>query len=266
MYRQHFGLTHAPLGKECTALWDDGQIAELSTQFNWLLQSPGIGLLTAEPGVGKTAALRQITRGLNPHQYQVIYFSETDFGRQDIYRRLAVKFGVRPAYKRAQLWQDLKEHITNLVTQKRILPVVIVDEAQNLPPEFMRDFPSFLNFAFDSQDRITVWLVGHPEVARLIDRSCYAALASRIQARYELHPIIDRESFRKLLAHGFEQAGCTHSLLSDTGIELVRLATNGNPRGAHTVIVTALRIATVKKLNHLPDDVVKEAITLLQKG
>ena len=266
MYRQHFGLTQAPLGKECSILWDDGQIAGLATKFKWLLQSPGIGLLTAEPGIGKTAALRQITSTLNPHQFQVMYFAETDFGRLDLYRQFAFSFGLTPAYRRAQLWRDIKSHITELITQKRVLPVLIIDEAQNLPPVFLRDFPSFLNFAFDSQDRMTVWLVGHPELAHLIDRAPYTALASRIQARHVLHPITDREAFKKLIAYAFEQAGCQQTLLSDSGTELVRMASQGNLRLAHQVFVTALRIATDKKLNHLPDDVIKEATALLKKG
>ena len=143
MYRQHFGLTHAPFGKECTLLWDNGQLVDLEKQFNWLLQSPGIGLLTAEPGLGKTAALRKIIGSLNPHQYLLRYIADTDFGRLDFYRQLAITFNVAPSYRRAQLWRDIKEHITNLVTQKNILPILIIDEAQNLPLEFFRDFPSF---------------------------------------------------------------------------------------------------------------------------
>ena len=51
MYLSFFGLTQPPLGKECFSLWDNGQLAGLLQQFNWLLQSPGVGLLTAEPGV-----------------------------------------------------------------------------------------------------------------------------------------------------------------------------------------------------------------------
>ena len=88
MYLQHFGLRHALLGKESAELWDDGALAHLSQRFNWLLQSPGIGLLTGEPGVGKTAALRSLTNALNPHRYQVLYQAETDFGRFDIYLSL----------------------------------------------------------------------------------------------------------------------------------------------------------------------------------
>ena len=66
MFRQHFGLSSEPLGKGTTDLWDDGQIAGLKERFQWLLDSPGLGLLTGEPGVGKTAALRQITASLIP--------------------------------------------------------------------------------------------------------------------------------------------------------------------------------------------------------
>jgi hypothetical protein len=52
MYRQHFGIKAAPLGKEQSELWDDGALACLHERFQWLLQSPGLGLLTGEAGVG----------------------------------------------------------------------------------------------------------------------------------------------------------------------------------------------------------------------
>jgi MSHA biogenesis protein MshM len=90
MVLQHFGLKHSPLGKEHTELWDDGFLERLNARFTWLLDSPGVGLLTGEAGVGKTAALRQLTRALNPHRYQVVYLAETDFGRLDLYRSLAL--------------------------------------------------------------------------------------------------------------------------------------------------------------------------------
>jgi len=192
MYRQHFGLTCHPLGKANKELWDDGAMAHLQEQFQWLLESPGIGLLTGESGVGKTAALRHITRSLNPHRYQVIYTLETDFGRLDIYRSLAMALGLEPSYRRATLWHDIKAHIQQLAENKHQLPVWIIDEAQNLPPEFFRDLPAFLNFAFDSKNLMTVWLAGQPILANTLDRHLYAPLSSRIQARVQLHPIIYR--------------------------------------------------------------------------
>lgn len=127
MYRQHFGLRCAPLDKEATSLWDDGALAHLKERFDWLLQSPGIGLLTGEPGVGKTAALRHITRSLNPHRHQIIYTAESDFVRIDLYRSLARGLGLEPSYRRADLWRDIKQRICELVQNRQLQPVWIID-------------------------------------------------------------------------------------------------------------------------------------------
>lgn len=264
MYRQHFGLRYSPLSKEHTELWDDGSLQPLADRFQWLLDSPGIGLLTGEPGVGKTAALRRLTTALNPHRYQAIYLPETEFGRIDIYRSLALALGLDPAYRRAQLWRELKVRILDLVDNKQLLPLWIIDEAQNLPPEFFRDFPSFLNFAFDSRDLITVWLVGHPSLACLLDRAPYAALSSRIQARVQLKPVLERERFAQMISHSLKTAGVGHTLLTDPGLELLRQASKGLPRQAGRILRTAMQMAVPKGLNHLPDDLLQQAIEELR--
>jgi type II secretory pathway predicted ATPase ExeA len=66
--------------------------------------------------------------------------------------------------------------------------------------------------------------------------------------------------------HGFTQAGCTRNLLSDSGIELLRMGSKGNPRSAHQLIVTALRLACDKNINHLPDEIINEAIAVLKRA
>jgi type II secretory pathway predicted ATPase ExeA len=263
MYLQHFGLTHAPLSKAATELWDDGQLTALRTRFQWLLDSPGVGLLSGEPGVGKTACLRRLTEPLNPHRYQVIYLPETDFGRTDLYRSLALALGLEPAYRRAQLWRDIKARIQELMTNRKQLPIWIVDEAQNLPKDFFRDLPAFLNFAFDSRDLMTLWLVGQPALVQTLERAPYAALNSRIQVRVQLKRVDERERFAAMVHHGLEDAGCQQTLLSDTGIELLRQASQGNPRLTGTLLAQAMRLAVPKGLNHLPDELIEMAIAEL---
>ena len=264
MYRQHFGLRHAPLGKECTELWDDGALSSLGERFEWLLHTPGVGLLTGEPGVGKTAALRRLTGALNPHRYHVVYQAETDFGRLDLYRNLASALGLEPSFRRAQLWRDIKARIAELVDGKQVQPVWVVDEAQNLPPEFFRDLPAFLNFAFDSRDMLCIWLVGHPVLAQTLARAPYAALASRIAAQVKLKPVDERERFTQLVTHGLKVAGCPHTLMSDSGMELLRAASKGLPRQAGRVLRTAMRLAMQRGVNHLPDELLQLAIEELK--
>ncbi len=264
MYRQHFGITACPLDKGATSLFDDGQVSVLNERFQWLIDAPGVGLLTGEAGVGKTAALRHFTATLNPHRYQVIYSPDTDCSRPDIYRNLAMALGLEPAYRRTQLWRDLKERILDLADKKQVQLIWIIDEAQNLTTTFFRDFPAFLNFAFDAREVMTVWFVGLPSTAYTIDRAPNLGLASRIHVRLQLLPIQKHEDFDALVKHAFAEVGCTQTLLSDSGLELLRQASQGKPRQAGQILKAALRLAVPKGLSHLPDELIQEAVEVLR--
>jgi MSHA biogenesis protein MshM len=265
MFRHHFGLRHAPLGKDSTELWDDGALACLRERFQGLLNRPGVGLLTGDPGAGKTSGLRQIiATTVNPHRHQVVYLCETDFGRLDLYRSLANALGLDPPHRRAALWRDLKARILDLADNKQVTPVWVIDEAQHLPASFFKDLPSFLNFEFDRRDLITVWLVGHPQLAHMLDRAAHAALASRILVRMHIKPVLERERFAQLVQHGFKAAGCSQTLISDSGMELLRQASQGLPRHAGRILQSALQMAAAKNLPHLPDDLLQQAIAELR--
>ena len=105
-----------------------------------------------------------------------------------------------------------------------------------MPVEFFRDFPAFLNFAFDSRDLMPVWLLGQPSLSQTLNRTPYAAMASRIQVRLRLAPIAERERFKHLVEHSLQHAGATHTLLSDSAMELLRQASRGLPRQAGRLI------------------------------
>jgi len=93
-----------------------------------------------EPGVGKDAALRHLVQNANRHRYQVIYLSETDFGRLDLYRSLALALGIDPPPSARGAVARVESAHPGPGDNKQLLPVWAIDEAQNLPPEFFRDF------------------------------------------------------------------------------------------------------------------------------
>ena len=100
-------------------------------------------MVAAAPKLLIYKELVSMTPPVNTYLYQ----AETDFGRVDIYRGLARALGLEPSYRRAQLWRDIKLRVHELVDTKQVTPLWIIDEAQNLPAEFFRDFPALLNFA-----------------------------------------------------------------------------------------------------------------------
>ena len=81
-----------------------------------------------------------------------------------------------------------------------------------------------------------------------LSRTPYAALASRIQVKEKLEPIFEEQRFSSLIKQAFQEAGATQQLLSDPGIDLIRMASKGKPRIAAQIIQNALRLATEKKI------------------
>lgn len=264
-YLQHFNLKHCPLYKGAPICWESSGMRELATRFHWLLESPGVGLLTGEPGVGKTAALHKLCQSLNTQEYQVIYHCETDFGRLDLYNQLAMDLGLVTKYRRASVWRAIKAHIREITHQQHRLPIWIIDEAQNLPDEFFRDFPSFINFAFDSKPLISVWFVGDSHLRQKIARAVYDSFRSRISLFVHFDPINCADEFKRMIAAAFKEAGSSSNLISESGVELIRLSSQGKFRHAGQIIKVALQFGFEENMSHISDDIVKKAIKELQK-
>ena len=52
----------------------------------------------------------------------------------------------------------------------------------------------------------------------MLERAPYAAaLYSRLQARVQLKPVVERERFAALIEHALKSAGCQHTLVSTSG-------------------------------------------------
>ena len=261
-YRQRFELTGTPFPKSAcdksffTAI---SGYKRLEQSFQMLLEEPGLGVLTADPGVGKTAAIRNLAQALPRPRYRVVYVCDTAIGPLDVYRALALELDLEPAFRRAALWRQLKERILHMVDERDEHPLLIVDEAQNLPDRFLVDFSGFLNFAFDSRDLFTTWFVGQPQLRARLRKQHYAALKTRIVNSVHLEPIGSREHFSAFLEHGLEAVGVKSSIIADSARELIYRASGGLPREVGKLVRKAMRRADERSQNFI-DDVVMEAV------
>src|SRR6187431_2701178 len=223
MYRKRFGLTCHPLPKNAqgkTFFERSPGYALLERRFKQLVDDPGLGVLTAEAGVGKTAAIRNLCGKLPQPEYLVLYLCDTAVAPLDLYRTLATELGVRPSHRRSQLWTDIKKALVHMVDERGTTPIIVLDEAQHLSDSFLLDLSGFLNFAFDSRDLLTLWLVGLPPFARRVHMHQHAALATRIAADVRLEPL-DRDAFSSAVDHALKAAGATQKILSDPAVEML---------------------------------------------
>jgi type II secretory pathway predicted ATPase ExeA len=264
-YRQRFGLTHHPLPRAAagsTFFCQTVGLNRLEDCFQDLLEDPGLGVLTAEAGVGKTAAVRNICSQLPSPDFLVVYLCNTAAAPFDVYRTLALELGLTPSHRKSQLWWDLKASLVRLLDEQHTVPVIIIDEAQHLSDRFLSDLAGFLNFAFDARSAAALWLVGLPSLARRLRMQVHAPLATRIAHQVQLAPL-EREDFRALIEHGINAAGSREKLLTDSALELLFRVCRGVPRIASRLLRAALKQAHARNQNVVDDVALKAAVETL---
>ena len=261
MYRQRFGLTgHVfPQDAQGATFFEIPAYKKLSRRFQLLAQEPGIGVLTADAGVGKTAAIRNLCVNLPRPDHKVVYLCDTAVSPVELYRQLAREIGLHPSHRRGQLWHDLKKTLVQMADEHNIRPILVVDEAQHLSDRFLADISGFLNFAMDSRNLLTLWLIGQPGLRSLMRMKQHEALSSRVVTSIHLEPITDRKLFQKFLAHGLKSAGANSNLFADSVVELLFRASRGVPRRVARLVREALMLAHEQDKNFV-DDAVLETI------
>ncbi len=263
MYRKRFGLTGHPMPKDCRSkTFFDGYPAykKVEKAFRRLVDEPGLGVLTGEAGVGKTAAIRNLALSLPRPDYLVLYLCDTATSPLDLYRTLAVEIGVVPSHRRAQLWTDIKKALVHMVDERGTAPLIIIDEAQHLSDKFLVDLSGFLNFAFDSRDLLTLWLVGLPALRRNLAMQQHAPLAMRVSAQVHLEPWTDRDAFADCVHQSLTAVGAKDKLLSDPALEMLFRSSQGLLRVASKLLRAALREANDRGQTFVDEHVMQAAV------
>lgn len=263
--KARFALTHYPLPKSAqgkTFYDKSAGYTRLGRAFRQTVEDRTVGVLSGDPGVGKTAAIRNLIAELPRPDHQVLYLCNTSGSPLDLYRAIAGEIGVRPSHRRGQLWTDIKKTVVHMVDERGVIPLVVLDEAQHLSDSFLIDLAGFLNFAFDSRDVMPLWLVGLPPLVKRLHQLQHDALRTRIAVELRLEAL-DRQTFGAALDHAFRAAGATQTVVSDAAVELLYRASRGVLRVASKILRVALRIASDKHQAFLDEQAFEAAVAEL---
>ena len=264
-WRERFGMQAPPLPRGAvgeTFFEGDPHYRRLAQAFAWLASEPGIGVLTGEPGVGKSAAMRHLCRALHPDEHRVVYLSDCAVKPLDLYRMLAAELGLRPS-PRAQIVADIKRALVTLVDDRGIVPVVVLDEAQGLRDDLLHELHGLCSVDFDGRDYLTLWLVGHPHLARRLRLQQHAALAQRVIVYAPLVAKTDPELVGAMLDHGLAAAGAPPDLMTDDARAMLIRAARGLPRLISHLLRLALLLADERAQPRIDASIMNSAIILL---
>ena len=150
-YVSRFGLEFNPFLKNAKeVIIDTAEARETNIRLSYLSDIRGFGLLTGSPGRGKTTAVRQWANRLNPSLFKVVYSSLSTLTVMEFYRNLSQGLGGQPGYRKTDNFNIIQNEISRYALEKKITPVIIIDEADHMGHKILADLKILFNFDMDS--------------------------------------------------------------------------------------------------------------------
>lgn len=261
MYRKHFGLARHPFARDLAPedLFSSSAATELEVRLKHLLDLRGIGLVTGEPGGGKTTICRKVAATLHSGLYRVLYVPLSTGNVTDMYKSIAWELGLPTERSRAALYRVIRAEVNRLCIETKVRPVLVVDEAQHLRSEVLEDLRLLTNYEMDSQNRLCLILVGQAELRRRIGMAVHEALSQRVVVRHHLGGLA-RDELPAYLGHLLRLAGTELPLFEPPALEAIHHATSGLPRKVNLLAHHALTAAALAKAHVVTADHVQAAL------
>ncbi len=149
--------------------------------------------------------------------------------------------------------------MSRLCAENRLRPILIVDEAHHPRTDLLEDLRLLTNYAMDSENRLTLVLVGHPELRRRMAMAALDALAQRTVVRANVRGLA-RDEMAPYLAHRLRLAGTELPLFEPSAAEAIYQASSGLPRKANAFAHHALFAAAIGKAKSVTTEHVQAAM------
>lgn len=260
-YTHVFGLSRPPFERALTGteLFRAPALDELHARLGLVVEQRALGLLTGEPGSGKSTALRRLRDELHPEQVRAIYLHDTAVNPADFCRQLALGLGLEPRWSRALLLRDIQQEVSRLADERHLTVLLVVDEAQALRSDVLALLPLLRNFDWDSDGRLAMLLVGQSGLRLTLRLAHLEPLAQRITVRCTLRGF-DRDTTQLYLEHRLRTAGLDRPLFTAPAVEALWQASQGVMRRIDTLAHYALAAAATQKCARIePEHVLQGA-------
>jgi type II secretory pathway predicted ATPase ExeA len=246
-YLSYFELREPPFSKELAdnELWMPPSKLSLVDELCEALHQRTSVVMVGESGVGKTCVLRALRQRLPQAGFRLTYCHNSTLGRRDFYRQLCLALGLAPSATAAAVFYAVSMHVEQL-SQERLHPVFLLDEAHLLHQEVLDHLHILLNYQWDSKALLSLILVGLPELDSRLSLRHNRSLSSRLHTRLRIEPLTPQDTAEYLRVR-LSRAGCQRELFASDAAAMLHEAARGAPRDIDRLATHALREAARRK-------------------
>lgn len=223
----------------------------------------GFILFTGEVGTGKTTICRALMAAL-PKSVDSALIMNPLMSDTDLLQTITQEFGVKSRTKTVKGYLDALNKYLIKVSKKNGTAALIIDEAQNLPPETLETIRMLSNLETDDEKLIQIVLVGQPELKDLLKLPSMRQLNQRIVVRCHLEPLGEGETESYIQTRLFVAGGRGTVRFTDDAINAIFNKSNGIPRLVNIICDRALTAAFVDDKREVDKRVAVKAMDELE--
>lgn len=259
MYSRHFGLTETPfkITPDPRFLWYSTQHKEAKAKIEYHInQKDGPVYLSAQVGLGKTSIAQRLRDEFAADKTKkvVLAFAPNLKTANQFMRFIAEEFDVKTARAYADTLKNFERYLIDQY-KAGITPVLLVDEAQNLPYDTLKTIHHLFNFTTKDQFLIQMALFGQPELHKRIKR--FKSLSSRMYMA-KLQPFNHAQT-KEMMQFRWTVAGGKKLPFDEAAIAEIYRLTGGIAREICKLSSEALLRTMVEKRKVVDEDTVVAA-------
>jgi len=168
-------------------------------------QGEGFIVITGEIGAGKTMLASTLARNMASRNLVLAQVVSTSLEADDLVRMVAAALGLPQDNSKAILLNRIEQFLVACQRQgKKVL--LVVDEAQNLPPRSVEELRMLSNFVCADKPLLQTFLLGQPEFRRTLQSPAMEQLRQRVIASCHLGPLDGAETEAYIL-HRLQTVG-----------------------------------------------------------
>lgn len=269
MYESFYGLKENPFNvtpnPEFIYLGENHREA-LAQLLYGVRERKGFIVITGEVGTGKTTLVHYLLEKMdgNGHTRTAFLFNPR-LEVNDFIQYILKDLGVRvQGETKGEYLHNLHRYLLNAYRKDERV-VLIVDEAHGLDPELLEEIRLLSNLETSKSKLIQIILIGQPELDRTLSRPEFRQLRQRINLRYYLPPLSEKET-REYIEKRLRIAGAKESPFTDKAIKEIYMWSGGIPRLINILCDNALLNGFALDQKKVDERSVKEVAKDLKLG